>query len=211
MRDYDDGKTLHQEFLEQTQRDQFAKARDRTEEGLRFILLSQTRLINIIKGMEALLRTELGYDEDWFQASVREVQDRDHVIKCPNCSRVIGRGKDKCIYCGQIVEIDDIFHFVNITPISLPKSATVKRATAEKRVEYAYEKVLELEKGVEPLISIAETLWVILKERFGFSDEQLAERLDEEKPQPQAASVCPSCGRTVGNGRASCLYCGTPV
>jgi ribosomal protein L32 len=163
--------------------------------------------------MEALLRTELGYDEDWFQACVSEAQlkEQNHVIKCPSCARVIVRGKAKCIYCEQSVEIDDIFHFINITPVSLPKNVTVKRATAEKSVEYAYEKVLELEKSLEPLLSIAETLWVILKERFGFSDEQLAKRLGQEKPQPQEAWVCPSCGRTVGNGRTSCLYCGTLV
>ena len=73
---------------------------------------------------------------------------------------------------------------------------------------------------IERLLMIAEALWTILKEKHGYTDADLIQRVAmidardgridgrvaASPPQP-----CPHCGRIVERKRPRCLYCGHMV
>ena len=74
---------------------------------------------------------------------------------------------------------------------------------------------------VERLSMITEALWAILKEKHGYSDEELMERitqidLRDGKLDGRVASSetprCPQCKRMhVAKQRPRCLYCGAAI
>ena len=74
---------------------------------------------------------------------------------------------------------------------------------------------------VERLSMITEALWNILKEKHGYSDDELMERITEidlrdGRLDGRAASnetlTCPQCKRMhVAKHRPLCLYCGATI
>ncbi len=73
---------------------------------------------------------------------------------------------------------------------------------------------------VEKLFMITEAFWIILKDRHGYTDEQLGDMIREidlrsgsldgrrlKQPNPD----CPKCGRTLISRHSVCLYCGSVV
>ncbi len=78
-----------------------------------------------------------------------------------------------------------------------------------------------LQCDVEKLFMLTEALWTILKEKHGYTDEELMGRVNEidlrdgkldgkvttEKVQPD----CTHCGRKIIGKRPVCLYCGAEV
>ncbi len=70
---------------------------------------------------------------------------------------------------------------------------------------------------VERLLMITEALWAILKEKFGYTDAELVNRVIEIDQRDGnidgrvAASpppLCPRCNRTLERKRPFCIYCG---
>ncbi len=77
-----------------------------------------------------------------------------------------------------------------------------------------------MQMDVEKLFMITEALWLLLKERHGYSDEDLIHRIQEidlrdgkldGKVAKQQKAACPQCGRTLVGSRPVCLYCGAAV
>jgi len=73
---------------------------------------------------------------------------------------------------------------------------------------------------IEKLFMITESLWSILKEHHGYTDDELIRRIHEidmrdgrldGKVAKQPNPPCPQCGRTLMNKHSVCLYCGTAV
>lgn len=94
------------------------------------------------------------------------------------------------------------------------RTAAVRAAAADRA------EIEALRLDVEKLFMITEAFWVILKDRHGYTDEQLGEmireidlrsgRLDgrrQKLPNP----ACPECGRTLISNHSVCLYCGAEV
>ena len=75
-----------------------------------------------------------------------------------------------------------------------------------------------LQFDIQKLFTITEVLWGILKEKHGYTDEDLAQMMKEASPQgdgPGEAAdgtdenlKCTGCGRTLIRRQARCLYCG---
>ena len=90
----------------------------------------------------------------------------------------------------------------------MPKSPTASDATWQ---------IPPLRADVEKLLMITEALWAMLKEKHGYSDEDLASRIEEidmrdgvldGKVAKQPPSTCPECSRKVTRARTNCIYCG---
>ena len=73
---------------------------------------------------------------------------------------------------------------------------------------------------IEKLFMITEALWIILKDRHGYTDDQLAQMLQDidlrdgkldNKVAKQQNPSCPQCQRTLMGKHPVCLYCGTPA
>ena len=73
---------------------------------------------------------------------------------------------------------------------------------------------------IERLLMITEALWGILKEKHGYTDDELMRRITEidrrdgkvdgRVAQSPPAS-CPRCNRTLERKRPFCLYCGQAI
>jgi hypothetical protein len=77
-----------------------------------------------------------------------------------------------------------------------------------------------LRTDIERLLMITEALWGILKEKHGYTDEDLVSRITEidrrdGKEDGRVAQsppgTCPRCNRTLERKRAYCLYCGQAI
>ena len=78
-------------------------------------------------------------------------------------------------------------------------------------------KILLLQQDVERLLMITESLWDILKEKHGYTDEELRRRVADidlrdgkldGRVAPMELPDCPQCGRKPQRHRPLCLYCG---
>ena len=71
---------------------------------------------------------------------------------------------------------------------------------------------------IDRLLLISEALWNFLKQRHGYSDEDLAKAVGEidlrdgnldGKVARSASQPCPQCGKPNTATRKFCIYCGT--
>jgi hypothetical protein len=86
--------------------------------------------------------------------------------------------------------------------------------------EEAHSQVDQMRTEIDRLMMISQSLWEILKEEHGYTDEVLANRIKEidlrdgkldGKVAKQGPIACPKCGRANRLNRPACLYCGTPL
>lgn len=77
-----------------------------------------------------------------------------------------------------------------------------------------------LRSDIERLFMIAEALWGMLAEQYGYTEEDLVRRIHEidlrdgrldGRVAPAQPSKCPHCGRILEKTRPYCIYCGKPV
>lgn len=102
------------------------------------------------------------------------------------------------------------------TPPILGSEAAAAQSTAQR----AATEVEMLRYEIERLLMITEALWGILKEKHGYDDMELINRVmdidrrDGALDGRVAASPpgsCPKCGRTLERRRPFCLYCGQAI
>ena len=89
--------------------------------------------------------------------------------------------------------------------------ASHKATTARRKTE-------QMQFDLEKLFIITEALWTILKDRFGYTEEDLMQliedidlqdgRRDGKKARSADRPKCPDCGRTIIRRQVVCLYCG---
>jgi ribosomal protein S27AE len=90
---------------------------------------------------------------------------------------------------------------------------------ASRKASLAQAEVDLMRNDIERLLMITEALWGILKEKHGYSDEELFRRVTEIDMQdgrldgrvaPSPPRKCPKCGRVMAKHRPACLFCGAP-
>lgn len=112
------------------------------------------------------------------------------------------------------------YHSVRPSGMGDSFAASSQAASAEARAREAKTEIELLRYDIERLLMITEALWGILKEKHGYQDEELANRvmaidqrdgkLDGRVAVSPPAS-CPRCGRTLERKRPMCLYCGQVI
>lgn len=93
-------------------------------------------------------------------------------------------------------------------------AADAQRAATQARD--AEQRVKALEHSLAKTMLICESLWEILRDRVGVSDEILFEKIREvdlrdgvlDGKNQTKPTECPSCDRRLSNRHARCLYCG---
>jgi hypothetical protein len=93
-------------------------------------------------------------------------------------------------------------------------AADAQRAASQARD--AEQRVKALEESLAKTMLICESLWEILRERAGVTDETLFEKIREvdlrdgvlDGKNQFKPTECPSCARRLSARHARCLYCG---
>ena len=90
---------------------------------------------------------------------------------------------------------------------------------AESIARTAQQKYKALEAGLAKSLLLCETLWELLRDEHGWTDQDLYKKLQDvdlrdgvldNKNQRQAVA-CPDCRRTVSPRHPACLYCGRVI
>ncbi len=92
-------------------------------------------------------------------------------------------------------------------------------ARAESIARNTQQKFKVLEANLAKSLLICESLWELLRDEHGWTDQQLYKKLEEvdlrdgvaDGKNQRKAVVCPDCGRTVSPRHAVCLYCGRVI
>jgi hypothetical protein len=101
--------------------------------------------------------------------------------------------------------------FFDVTPAN--NRPAPQRQTTPPQVE-------TLEFQVERLLMITEALWSMLKEKHGYSDGELINRIAmidlkdgklDGKVAKSEPAQCPRCSRALNRQRSVCIYCGEQV
>ena len=109
-----------------------------------------------------------------------------------------------------------------IAPIALRKSNSENSITSGDPAQMReLQTELEFTKGhIERMLMISEALWSILKEKHGYTDEELYRRVADidlkdgkldGRVKPKPPNSCSHCDRKLTKNRMVCLYCGYPV
>ena len=94
-----------------------------------------------------------------------------------------------------------------------PSPGTTLASSAKSKAD-----ALELE--VAKLSMITEALWLLLKEKYGCTEDELVTKIDEidmrdgqrdGRVAKQGPKICPTCGRTLMKHIPKCLYCGQDI
>lgn len=108
--------------------------------------------------------------------------------------------------------------FYSFRASALERQSTEAASRAASAASQARTHVEQVEGEIERLLMITEALWTMLKEKHGYTDEDLVARIqqidmrdgkyDGKVAPPQESPNCPHCGRKLLTRRPVCLYCG---
>jgi ribosomal protein S27AE len=92
-------------------------------------------------------------------------------------------------------------------------------AHAESKVGFLEEHVRRLEADLARALMISETLWELLRDKTGLTDDDLCIKIHEvdmrdgrlDGKNQRKAIACPRCGRMVSARHRACLYCGQVI
>ena len=99
------------------------------------------------------------------------------------------------------------------------RSDNIKDAQTQGKGRRVRTNVEELEARLDRATLACEAMWTILRDKFGLSDAQLAERINDidlsdgqlDGKVRKTAIPCPKCGKKNAPRFSKCMYCGTPI
>lgn len=114
-----------------------------------------------------------------------------------------------------------MFYRPNLPSDTTPDSAAEAEAyTSAAQARSVRTDIAFLRTDIERLLMITEALWGILKEKHGYTDEDLTNRVTEidrrdgrvdGRVAQSPPGTCPRCNRTLERKRPYCLYCGQAI
>ncbi len=92
-------------------------------------------------------------------------------------------------------------------------------ARGKREVQAAGRRLRVLEANLAKTLMICETLWELLRDEHGWSEDTLHRKLHEvdmrdgvlDGKNQRKAVVCPDCGHTVSARHPACIYCGRVI
>ena len=92
-------------------------------------------------------------------------------------------------------------------------------ARAKHEAQAANQRVKVLEANLAKTLMICETLWELLRDEHGWSEDTLHKKLYEvdmrdgvlDGKNQRKAVECPDCGHTVSSRHPACIYCGRVI
>ena len=92
-------------------------------------------------------------------------------------------------------------------------------ARAKGQVQAAGRRLKVLEANLAKTLMICETLWELLRDEHGWSEDTLHKKLYEvdmrdgvlDGKNQRKAVECPDCGHTVSSRHMACIYCGRVI
>ena len=95
-------------------------------------------------------------------------------------------------------------------------AASREAASAKHAASRAEQRIRMLEANLAKTLMICESLWELLAEQTGLTEEDLYQKLHDvdlrdgvlDGKNQRSATDCPACGRKVSGRHGSCLYCG---
>ena len=111
------------------------------------------------------------------------------------------------------------FEFSGYRPRFMTSTAAQDAARAKGAAEAASQKVRVLEANLAKTLMICETLWELLRDEHGWSEETLHKKLYEvdmrdgvlDGKNQRKAVECSDCGHTVSSRHPACIYCGRVI
>ena len=101
-----------------------------------------------------------------------------------------------------------------------PNTSSLTASSAKAAASSAKSAVESVSHEVERLLMITEALWDILKEKHGYSDDDLMRRVAEidmkdgkldGKVAKTGPASCPKCSRPMNRRHSACIYCGEQI
>jgi ribosomal protein L32 len=92
-------------------------------------------------------------------------------------------------------------------------------ARAESVARSVQQRYKAMEANLAKTLMICETLWELLRDEHGWTDQKLYKKLHEvdmrdgvlDGKNQRKAVKCPDCGHTVSSRHPACIYCGTVI
>ena len=108
------------------------------------------------------------------------------------------------------------FAMVGLAAHHAQNAASKGAARAEGKARSVERQLRAIQANLAKSMMITETLWELLRDEHGWTDEDLYKKLYEidmrdgvlDGKNKRAAEPCPQCGRTVSARHPACLYCG---
>jgi hypothetical protein len=90
-------------------------------------------------------------------------------------------------------------------------------STPDAKVDEVREYTVVLQDRIDKLLLINMAMWSFMQEKWGLTEEQLADRVREidlrdgtlDGRPPQGAAICQKCNRPMSRKHQRCLYCGS--
>lgn len=97
-----------------------------------------------------------------------------------------------------------------------PGGSMAEAAEAQREAKTAQQRVSELEEQVERLTLACASMWELIQQKTGLTEDQLVDRITEVDARDgqvdgrltRGVHPCSKCGRPVPARRQKCLYCG---
>ena len=98
-------------------------------------------------------------------------------------------------------------------------TASRDAASAKSAAQAMSQRAKVLEANLAKTLMICETLWELLRDEHGWTDQNLYKKLHEvdmrdgvlDGKNQRKAVKCPDCGHTVSARHPACIYCGRVI